>query len=163
VCSTALPLVPLLASICNKELNADSSDYLPRPQRSPEPQTAPTSIASNRASFNADSSPKRQQRCPRPARCRTRPLRQSGRPIARFDPLLFVHRLEVYKSEGRILAQDDDGGESLNSRVQVALSANQTVYIRVSGVGGSTGSYRLRVTDVPTGRAAKPGAGIRSR
>jgi hypothetical protein len=55
-----------------------------------------------------------------------------------LDPMV-----KVFNSSGRLVAQNDDYGGSLNSRVQIKVSAGKTYYIEAKGFGGSTGDYEV--------------------
>ena len=49
----------------------------------------------------------------------------------------------VYDSQGRELARNDDSGGTLNSRVQLAVTAGQTYYIKAAAYGSGTGAYQI--------------------
>ena len=51
-------------------------------------------------------------------------------------------------ASGGQLAENDDGGAGLNFKIERVLEAG-TYYVRVSGSGGATGGYSLRVSHTP--------------
>jgi len=52
--------------------------------------------------------------------------------------------LEVYDSQFRLIASDDDSGESSNARIELLTEANQVYYFLLRGYGSySTGPYRI--------------------
>ena len=51
-------------------------------------------------------------------------------------------------ASGRQLAENDEGGAGLNFKIERVLDAG-TYYVRVSGSGGATGAYGLRVSHTP--------------
>ncbi len=50
--------------------------------------------------------------------------------------------------EGQILTSDDDSGDGPDSRLVFAPETTDSYYIQASGLGGSTGSYRVSVAPV---------------
>ncbi|MCL2002470.1 MAG: zinc-ribbon domain-containing protein [Oscillospiraceae bacterium] len=56
------------------------------------------------------------------------------------DPML-----EIFDSYGRMIAQDDDGGDGMNAYLSVYLDETETYLIRAKFYGSGTGSYRLSV------------------
>ncbi len=61
--------------------------------------------------------------------------------------------LTVFGEDGIGIAENDDDGVSLNSRLEVDLAAGQTVYVVVKGYMGSPGGFSLTITP---GGAATP-------
>jgi len=57
------------------------------------------------------------------------------------DPLL-----TVLNSNGESVATDDDSGPGLDSRLVFTPTTTDTFYIQASGVGGSTGGYKVAIT-----------------
>lgn len=53
--------------------------------------------------------------------------------------------LAVYDQQNRLLAWDDDGGEGLNSRVEIDVVAGRSYRLRAGAYGRSTGAYELLV------------------
>ena len=57
------------------------------------------------------------------------------------DPLL-----EIYDSNRRLLAEDDDSGGNYNALITANLNANESYVINARFWGDGSGSYRLTVT-----------------
>jgi hypothetical protein len=72
-------------------------------------------------------------------------------PTPRFDTYLIV-----LGPNGQELAQDDDGGEGLNSRLLFTAQAAGTYTIRARGFGGRAGSFRLTVAAAGTPATPRP-------
>ncbi len=53
--------------------------------------------------------------------------------------------LNVLDGEGNSVVSDDDGGDGLDSRLRFTPSQSGEYYIQASGLGGSTGSYQIRI------------------
>ena len=53
--------------------------------------------------------------------------------------------LNVLDAEGNNVASDDDGGDGLDARLRFTPSQGGEYYIQASGLGGSTGSYQIRI------------------
>jgi hypothetical protein len=51
--------------------------------------------------------------------------------------------LRVYDSEGNLVAEDDDSGAGLNSRLAIEVEQGQQYFVEVLGYGESTGLYRV--------------------
>ena len=59
----------------------------------------------------------------------------------------------LYDSDSRQLEFDDDGGESLGSRIIWTAAESGTYYVAVAGWGSDTGSYTLTITPTASGNA----------
>jgi catechol 2,3-dioxygenase-like lactoylglutathione lyase family enzyme len=57
--------------------------------------------------------------------------------------------LEIYDATGNIIAEDDDGGEDLNARVEIFVEAGQAYRTKVSLFGDKGGPYRIRAIYEP--------------
>ncbi|MCL2805285.1 MAG: hypothetical protein FWD26_05040 [Treponema sp.] len=51
--------------------------------------------------------------------------------------------LEAYNENFHFLASDDDGGEDLNARIELAVSAGKTFYFKLKAYGDESGPYRI--------------------
>jgi len=65
-------------------------------------------------------------------------LRQSATVGSELDSFLYV-----YNAGKSLLAQNDDSGATLDSMVQIAVTARQTYYVKAAASGASTGDYKL--------------------
>lgn len=63
-----------------------------------------------------------------------------------FDPAL---RLSLADDNDEELANDDDGGEGMNSYLEYVPARSATYRLRVSSVNSEKGSYLLKVRDLP--------------
>lgn len=54
--------------------------------------------------------------------------------------------LTIVNSSGESVATDDDGGDGLDSRLIFTPETADLFYVQASGLGGSTGTYRVSVT-----------------
>lgn len=54
--------------------------------------------------------------------------------------------LAVLNSSGERVTSDDDGGDGLDARLRFTPETNDMYYIQASGLGGSTGWYRVSIT-----------------
>ena len=59
----------------------------------------------------------------------------------------------LFDSDSRQLEFDDDGGESLGSRIIWTAAESGTYYVAVAGWGSDTGSYTLTITPTASGNA----------
>jgi subtilisin-like proprotein convertase family protein len=70
--------------------------------------------------------------------------------IDTLGPVGFDTALAVFNDcNGSELACDDDGAGNLRSRVTVSLAQGETVYIRVAGYNGNSGTFTLNVRVPP--------------
>ena len=60
---------------------------------------------------------------------------------SRLDPYLFV-----YDANHQLIAQNDDDGSSLNSRVVINVTAGETYYMKAAGYGRTKDAYKLQIT-----------------
>lgn len=60
---------------------------------------------------------------------------------SRLDSYLYV-----YDASGKLLAQNDDYGASLNSRVDINVTTGTTYYIKAAAYSRSTGAYSVQCT-----------------
>ncbi len=58
-------------------------------------------------------------------------------------------RLEVFDSNGRRLALNDNVGASRNSSINIRVSQGQVLYVAASGTGETTGDFTLSLTSLP--------------
>ncbi len=65
-------------------------------------------------------------------------IQQAATSGSRLDSYLYV-----YSSKGQLQARNDDTGSSLNSRVEIAVVAGNTYYIKAAAYGRRVGSYNL--------------------
>ena len=56
----------------------------------------------------------------------------------------------VYNASGQLLAANDDYGGSLNSRVDVNVTAGATYYVKAAAYGSSTGAYNVQFATTAT-------------
>jgi transposase len=61
-------------------------------------------------------------------------------PVSQLDSYLYV-----YDGNRQLLAQSDDGGGGLNSRVTVNVTAGQAYYVKAAAYGSSSGAYTLQI------------------
>jgi hypothetical protein len=54
--------------------------------------------------------------------------------------------MEAYDSSDKLIAENDDGGNGNNARIEMNVSANQTYTFKVKGYGGESGSYSIIAT-----------------
>lgn len=64
---------------------------------------------------------------------------------SRLDP-----NLRLYDASGRLVAQNDDTGGSLSSRLIVNVTAGQTYYVAASGYGVTAGRYLMSISTCGT-------------
>ena len=64
--------------------------------------------------------------------------------------------LYVYDSQGREIARNDDSNGSLNSRVQVQVTAGATYFVQADAFSTSSGQYSLSFSTASDGRLALP-------
>ena len=57
--------------------------------------------------------------------------------------------LELYNENFVLLSYDDDGGEDLNARIEVAARAGTTFYYRLRAFGSGSGPYRIMASSRP--------------
>jgi hypothetical protein len=69
---------------------------------------------------------------------------QIARPGSHLDS--YAH---VYDSQGREIARDDDGGDGLNSRIQVNVVTGEMYFVAAAAYGSSTGAYQLMISGPP--------------
>jgi hypothetical protein len=70
-------------------------------------------------------------------------IQQAATSGSRLDSYLYV-----YSSQGQPLARNDDSSSSLNSRVEIAVVAGNTYYIKAAAYGRSVGSYILSLAPI---------------
>lgn len=63
-----------------------------------------------------------------------------------FDPTL---RISFADDNDEMLAENDDGGDGTNSYIEFIPNRSGTYRLRVASLGNGTGSYVLRVRDLP--------------
>ena len=51
--------------------------------------------------------------------------------------------LQAYDEAGNFIAEDDDGGQSYNARLQITAQAGRTYLFRVTAYGNESGSYNI--------------------
>ena len=57
--------------------------------------------------------------------------------------------LELYNENFVLLAQDDDGGEDLNARIEIGARAGTTFYYKLRAYGDNSGPYRIMTGSRP--------------
>ena len=51
--------------------------------------------------------------------------------------------LELLDTNGQVLAEDDDGGEGLSSRLQLDATRKGDAFVRASVLGNGSGAFEL--------------------
>lgn len=74
-------------------------------------------------------------------------VQQAASSGSRLDSYLYV-----YSAQGQLLGRNDDTASSLNSRVEIAVVAGRTYYLKAAAYGRSVGSYILSLA--PSGQAS---------
>lgn len=72
-------------------------------------------------------------------------IQESAASGSRLDSYLYA-----YDSRQRLLARNDDSGRSLDSRVEINVTAGTTYYVKAAAYGRSTGAYTLQLTTADT-------------
>jgi hypothetical protein len=71
-------------------------------------------------------------------------IRQRAAAGSRLDSYLYA-----YDQQNRLLGSDDDGGEGLNSRLDLDVVAGRQYRLRAAAYGRSTGAYQLLIRTTP--------------